>query len=77
MAFFNGGVMELREKLQKLIDHWLHHQDEHRDNFLRWAEEAERAELKEVAALLRAVAEDMTVAKRRLEEAKRMIEEVK
>ena len=69
--------MHTRKKLLRLIEHWLHHQDEHRQTFLKWAGEAEREGLTEVAECLKQVAEDMQLAKTRLEKAKKSIEEVR
>jgi hypothetical protein len=42
-----------KERLKGLIEHWAHHNDEHRDRFLEEAEEAEKMGLDEAAAEMR------------------------
>lgn len=43
-------MSEKKERLRGLIDHWAHHNDEHRDRFLEAAEEAGDLGLDEAAA---------------------------
>jgi hypothetical protein len=45
-----------KERLKGLIEHWAHHNDEHRDRFLEEAEEAEKMGLDEAAAEMRSAA---------------------
>jgi len=45
------------DKLSHLLDHWQGHNDEHAENFLKWAEKAAAHGHSETAALLRQAAE--------------------
>ena len=40
------------EKLIKLLDHWLKHNDDHAGNYRDWAEKARQNQLEAVGALL-------------------------
>jgi len=40
------------EKLIKLLDHWLKHNDDHAGNYRDWAEKASQNQLEDVGALL-------------------------
>jgi hypothetical protein len=51
-----NGLSEKKERLKGLIEHWAHHNDEHRDRFLEEAEEAEKLGLSEAAAEMRSAA---------------------
>jgi len=44
------GLSEKKERLRGLIEHWAHHNDEHRDRFLEAAEEAGELGLDEAVA---------------------------
>ena len=49
-------MSEKKERLKGLIEHWAHHNDEHRDRFLEAAEEAEGMRLDEAAAEMKRAA---------------------
>ncbi|TRO49848.1 hypothetical protein E2P65_00470 [Candidatus Bathyarchaeota archaeon] len=49
-------MSEKEERLRGLIEHWAHHNDEHRDRFLEAAEEAEGLGLDEAAAEMKLAA---------------------
>jgi hypothetical protein len=49
-------LSEKKKRLKGLIEHWAHHNDEHRDRFLEEAEEAEKVGLDEAAAEMRSAA---------------------
>jgi rubrerythrin len=40
------------EKLTKMVDHWLHHNDDHARSFSAWAERARELGRTDVAALI-------------------------
>jgi hypothetical protein len=50
------GLSEKKERLRGLIEHWAHHNDEHRDRFLEEAKEAEGLGLDEAAAEMKLAA---------------------
>jgi len=50
------GLSEKKERLRGLIEHWAHHNDEHKDRFLEAAEEAGELGLDEAAAEMRRAA---------------------
>ena len=41
------------EKLGKLLEHWIKHNEEHADTYLEWSKKANAEELKEVAEILK------------------------
>lgn len=49
-------MSEKKERLRGLIEHWAHHNDEHRNRFLEAAEEAEGLGLDEAAAEMKTAA---------------------
>jgi hypothetical protein len=49
--------MTFPEKLVKLLDHWIDHNDHHAEDFRKWAKEAVDNDLKEVADLLESAAD--------------------
>jgi len=53
--------MSFDEKLLKLLDHWIRHNDDHAENYKTWAEKARENSMGEVASLLEDVA-DMSQA---------------
>jgi hypothetical protein len=50
------GGLTFAEKADKLIDHWIHHNSEHADNYRRWAGEFREHHLEEAAQALEAAA---------------------
>ena len=55
------SVMSDREKLAKLLDHWVSHNNDHADNYTQWSGKAEEMGLEQVARLLKDAA-DLTHA---------------
>ena len=51
------GLSEKEERLRGLIEHWAHHNDEHKDRFLEAASEAEELGHKEAAAEIKNAAD--------------------
>ena len=49
--------MKFSEKLVKLLDHWVQHNDHHAEDYRKWAHEARENGQVEVADLLNAAAE--------------------
>jgi hypothetical protein len=50
------GLSEAEARLRGLIEHWAHHNDEHRDRFLEAASEAEGLGLNKAAAEMKSAA---------------------
>jgi hypothetical protein len=55
------NTMSDKEKLVKLLDHWVAHNKDHADNYAQWSEKAEKMGLEQAAGLLRDAA-DLTHA---------------
>jgi len=45
------------ERIEKLINHWIKHNDDHIKNYIDWSEKASAENLPEISALLNEVAE--------------------
>lgn len=45
--------LTFEEKILKLLDHWLKHNEEHTNNYLNWAQKAEEEGHKDLAELIR------------------------
>jgi hypothetical protein len=54
-------TMSDKEKLVKLLDHWVAHNKDHADNYTQWSGKAEGMGLEQAARLLRDAA-DLTLA---------------
>lgn len=49
--------LSFREKAQKLLDHWIHHNEDHAAGYQRWAEEFRGNGLSKAAELLESAIE--------------------
>ena len=53
----NGAELKVtltdKEKLGKLLEHWINHNEEHADTYLGWSKKANAEELKDVAEILK------------------------
>ena len=49
--------LSFSEKLVKLLDHWIQHNDHHAEDYRKWAQDARENDQPEVAALLESAAE--------------------
>ena len=58
------------EKLRVLIPHWIEHNDEHAEEYRRWAEEATEASADLLAAVeaLKSVNQSLSLALKKLDE---------
>ena len=57
----SAGSLSFEEKLEKLLEHWKHHNEDHASTYYEWAEKAGVQQMPEISALLKEVA-DMTIA---------------
>jgi hypothetical protein len=53
----SSDTLSLEEKLSKLLDHWVHHNDDHALNYRDWGSKAKVKGLDEVARLLEEAAQ--------------------
>lgn len=53
----NEGGLTDKEKVLKLLHHWIHHNDDHADNYRNWAQKVEGMGFPEAAQRLKAAAE--------------------
>ena len=53
----SSDTLSLEEKLTKLLDHWIQHNDDHAKNYRDWGSKAKAKELDEVARLLEEAAQ--------------------
>lgn len=65
--------MPFEEKLSKILDHWIRHNNDHADTYKDWAERARNAHMAEVADLLESAADLNFTMNEKFEEAKKQI----
>ena len=53
----SDAPLSFSEKLVKLLDHWVQHNDHHAEDYRKWAQDARENGQKEVAELLDSAAE--------------------
>jgi len=51
------STMSFPDKLAKLLDHWIDHNDHHTEDYRKWAKEARENGQEDVAVLLESVAQ--------------------
>ena len=68
-----GHEMTFEEKLSTLLSHWIAHNNSHLDTYRGWAQKAEAANLKDVAARLKETADISEKITRTLEAALKSI----
>ncbi len=52
-----SGTLSFEEKMSKLLEHWIKHNDDHADSYRDWAQKASAEDMKTAAHLLVEVAE--------------------
>jgi hypothetical protein len=65
----NGHNLSVKEKLSMLFDHWIEHNNSHKDNYVSWAEKAENENLPDTAVLLIQAAQASDIVTQKLEDA--------
>ncbi len=65
--------MDFREKLERLLSHWLEHNDAHIEEMEKWVSEAEEQGEAEIAESLEACVDAMQEVADRLEEAQGVV----
>ena len=56
----SGGAMDEISKLHHLLEHWAEHNEEHARTYLEWAGKADSLNKKELAGLLKKIADETT-----------------
>lgn len=69
-----SGDLSFDEKMIKLLEHWVKHNDDHADTYRQWAEKADNMEMADVGRLLAEAAEMTMTIRQKIEAA---IERVK
>ena len=64
-----GKELSFKEKLLVLFQHWIEHNDSHKDNYISWAKKAEDENLSDTAALLMDAAAASDIITEKLEKA--------
>jgi hypothetical protein len=70
-----NGLNEEKLRLAKLVEHWAHHNEEHRERFAETAAEAERLALSGVAKEMRLAADEARDVSKHLLKALKHLEE--
>lgn len=65
--------MSFKEKINKLIEHWIKHNDDHASTYREWADRAQAEGLDDVAAAMIAAAEKNIVINREFKQALEML----
>lgn len=70
------GTLEMtfEEKIAKLLDHWIKHNDDHANTYRGWADQARQNHLDEVAAIIDEAAEMNLTVNEKFEKAKALIQ---
>ena len=55
------GELSFNEKIEKILGHWIKHNEDHASNYRNWAEKAKAKDMEEAAILLEEAA-DMSLA---------------
>jgi hypothetical protein len=69
-----SGDLSFDEKMIKLLEHWVKHNDDHADTYRQWAEKANDMKMADVGRLIAEAAEMTMTIRQKIEEA---IERVK
>ena len=48
----SSSALSEKEKLARILDHWVRHNSDHADNYMQWARKAKENNLQEVARCL-------------------------
>ncbi|SMC17362.1 hypothetical protein SAMN02746041_00299 [Desulfacinum hydrothermale DSM 13146] len=68
--------LSTREKLARMIHHWIHHTEDHVQSYRQWAQRAQEEGLPSVARALERVADGSLELNRILEEAQKELDEM-
>ncbi len=69
----DGSEMPFEEKLTKILDHWIKHNQDHADTYEDWAARAREAHLDDVAELLKDAANLNFTMNEKFEAARKLI----
>ncbi len=57
----SDGELSFNEKIEKMLSHWIKHNEDHASNYRNWAEKAKAKDMEKAAVLLEEAA-DMSLA---------------
>lgn len=63
----SNQVLSDREKLTRMVEHWIHHNGDHERSYRDWALRAKRIGIDEVGLLLEKAADDVGIQNRGLQ----------
>ena len=66
--------MTFEEKIAKLLEHWIKHNDDHASTYRGWADQAKQNHLDEVAAIIEEAAGMNLAINEKFEQAKALIQ---
>ncbi len=66
--------MTFEEKIEKLLDHWIKHNDDHATTYQGWADQAKQNHLDEVAAIIEQAAEMNLAVNEKFKKAKALLQ---
>ncbi len=69
--------ISFEEKLVVLFQHWIEHNNSHKDNYILWAEKAKDENLSDIASLLMDAAQVSDTISQKLSEALKKIKDAK
>ena len=67
-------AMTFEEKIEKLLDHWIRHNDDHAATYQGWADQAKQNHLGEVAAIIEEAAQMNLAVNEKFEKAKALLQ---
>ena len=72
----NHGKSEMpfAEKIIKLLEHWIRHNEDHAKTYQDWADQAKEIHLEKVAVIIKEAAEMNLVVNEKFEQAKALIQ---
>ena len=68
-----GTEMTFEEKIIKLLEHWIRHNEDHAKTYKDWADRAETHQLTEAASLIKEAAEMNLAVNEKFKQAKTLI----
>jgi hypothetical protein len=69
------GTLSFDEKMIKLLEHWIKHNDDHAETYRDWAKKAKEKNMDKAGSLLEDAAEMTLMISKKFEEAARIMQE--
>ncbi|MEE4355761.1 MAG: hypothetical protein V2I97_04780 [Desulfococcaceae bacterium] len=71
----SGAELSFAEKMCKLIEHWLKHNEDHADNYREWAEKARKEQMTDLGKILEEIAVMTVEMNRKFEAAASLVKD--